>query len=166
MWENLILLSQKFWWDFRNLISYPGNNSPWERLTQDLFSLKQNILSPLTVLNFTSQEPRIWSCQVLALCTHIPASCKTCVMKKLVTKCCSSTLKLKMFFLIIMYLVPSTGMSFYWWWWTVITWNTEMKEVTRKEFSPYMTENPAAWKTKTKKTEQVVSTNPNGFPQE
>lgn len=29
-----------------------------------------------------------------------------------------------------------------------------------------MTENPAARKTKTKKTEQVVSTNPNGSPQE
>jgi hypothetical protein len=35
-------------------------------------------------------------------------------MKKLVTKRCGSTLKLKMFFL-IMYLVPVTGMSFYWW---------------------------------------------------
>jgi hypothetical protein len=35
-------------------------------------------------------------------------------MKKLVTKTCGSTLKLKMLFLIIMYFVPATGMSFYW----------------------------------------------------
>lgn len=58
-WENLTLLSWEFWWDFKNLISYMGNTSPWELLTQDFLSMKHCVLSPLFVPNFISQEPRI-----------------------------------------------------------------------------------------------------------
>ena len=41
-----------------------------------------------------------------------------------------------------------------------------MKEVVGKEFSPYMTENSAAQKTKTVKTKHGVSIKPNSYPQE
>ena len=137
MWENLTLLSWKFWWDFKNLISYMGNTSPWELLTQEFLSMKHCALTTnCSKLHFPGtqnmNEYALYHAKYLVLCTYIPASRKTCVMKKLVTKSCGSTLKLKMFFLIIMYIVPATGMSFYWWWWTVITWNSEMKEVTGK----------------------------------
>lgn len=71
VWENLTLLSQKFWWDFKNLISYTGNNSPKERLTQDFLFFKHNILSPLIAPNFTSQEPRVW---IHILCTKPSSS--------------------------------------------------------------------------------------------